>query len=76
VLELKDDPALDVKLRALIFRSKRAAAEIMLRSKIRVDQEVFRARRASALPAIAARIKKAAQENPRLVSNPAALREL
>lgn len=55
---------------------KRAAAEILLRTKVRVDQEVFRARRASALPGIAARIKKAAKENPRLVSNPAALRGL
>ena len=57
-------------------RIKRAAAEMLVRTKVRVDQEMFRARRASALPGIAARIKQAAKENPRLVSNPAALRGL
>lgn len=56
-----------------VNRIKRAAAEMLVRTKVRVDQEMFRARRASALPGIAKRIKEAARENPRLVSNPAAL---
>jgi hypothetical protein len=59
-----------------VNRIKRAAAEMLVRTKVRVDQEMFRARRASALPGIAARIKQAAKDNPRLVSNPDSLSRL
>lgn len=61
---------------ARLNRIKRSAADLLVKTKVRVDQEKFRAQRKSALPEIAARIKEAARQNPRLVSNPAALRDL
>jgi hypothetical protein len=65
----QDDPVLHQRMQM-------RAMEIVMRSKVRVDQEKFRSLRASSLPVIAQRIKEAAKANPRLLSNPDALIDL